>query len=84
MIPMTRIPGLPDKADLVPGMAHYSGSGPFGMTCGDCISFGYYRRSNAKKKHCGCSKYRDLMRQNGPAIRSDCRACKYFQQKPKP
>lgn len=35
-LPMTKIPGVPDNKTLVPGMAHFQGTGPFGKTCGAC------------------------------------------------
>jgi hypothetical protein len=27
-----------------PGMAHFAGTGPFAVTCGDCVSWSYWRQ----------------------------------------
>lgn len=46
---LTTIPGLPDPAAVIDGMAFFAGTGPDGKTCGDCKHRGYYRESTRGK-----------------------------------
>lgn len=82
-IPLTRIEGQPNKADALPGMAHFAGTGPIDKKCGDCVFRGYYRHEHDARKHNGCRKFKSLTGNNGPEVRSDWRACRHFEQKPK-
>jgi hypothetical protein len=68
-----------------PGMAFWSGSGPAGKTCGDCVHLGYWasrlNRSGAptgSRRSKGCAKYHALTGVHGPAINPCLLACKYF------
>lgn len=89
---LTRIDGVPDSDSVVPGMAHFAGSGPYGKTCGDCRHRGYEREKKRGKwdetlrqyvsewyRYLGCAKFKQLTGTSGPVIRSDNRSCKYFE-----
>jgi hypothetical protein len=90
---MTRLPGVPNREDVKPGMAHYAGSGPAGMTCGDCAYRSYWRPGKDKvnprtrliettqKRTLGCREYRRLTGQHGPAVMKEWAACSYFSAK---
>jgi hypothetical protein len=93
-LPLTKPPGVPDRSEATPGMAHYEGSGPSGKTCGDCNWRGYYREGrkgtwNANMTELlyrsyrvlGCFKFKAMTGTDGPPVRADYRACRYFQQK---
>lgn len=83
------------RRSTYPGMAHFAGSGPAGVTCRQCRDWtgcgqesGYYAK---KGKHGGvlkprpCGTYRALMGgEIGPAVPHDARACKYFIETPTP
>lgn len=72
-----------------PGMAHFAGSGPEGLTCRQCEHWtgcgqesGYYAKNG---KHGGvlkprsCAKYQRLMQgEVGPGVPHETSACKYF------
>lgn len=71
-----------------PGMAHFAGTGPAGKTCRECIFWTgcgervrYYAKGGV---HGGvirpqaCAKYKELMREVGPAVPFTALACKYF------
>lgn len=82
---MTRLPGVPDRADAIRGMAHFAGSGPEGKTCGDCRHRGYSRLTRDEDHswwHRGCEMYRRLTGRFGPRISRDLAACRYFEEKP--
>lgn len=92
MLPYTKIPGVPDRHSVVPGMAHFAGSGPLWKYCSDCALWGYYRQRQRwseklkqdvtkATKHPGCAKYKELMGTDGPAILGGNRSCKYFEPK---
>lgn len=82
---MTKIPGVPDRDDVRPGMAHLPGTGPKGSTCGDCVFRGYYKQSyrNGVKKPMhvkGCEMYKKLSGGiHGPPVQTWYRSCKYFE-----
>jgi hypothetical protein len=74
-------------------MAHFAGSGPPGMTCGDCAHKGYYRTSGSPRwnaqtnedeyrtyRSAGCAMFKALTGHHGPAIESTNRSCKYFER----
>jgi|HubBroStandDraft_4_1064222.scaffolds.fasta_scaffold603289_3 hypothetical protein len=42
---MTKIEGVADTDDAIPGMAFFAGTGPHGKTCGDCKHHGLTRES---------------------------------------
>lgn len=91
---LTKIDGLPNVRDALPGMAFFAGTGPAGKTCGDCKLRGMTRyrakmKFNEKTEMLEektyrtqqCRKYRELAMRNGPAVNADYKACKYFEQK---
>lgn len=77
-------------ANTVPGMAHWAGSGPVGMTCLKCVSWdgcgndpGYYAEKGDHKgsiKPRSCRKYQTMMGgKEGSAVPYYTAACKYFE-----
>ena len=40
---LAKLPGMPDRDGIRPGMAFYEGSGPAGACCGNCQHRGYWR-----------------------------------------
>lgn len=93
---MTRIEGVADTDEAIPGMAFFAGTGPYGKTCGDCKHRGLYRESqkatySEKAKDfvyktyrtTQCAMFKKLAGEYGAAVKKDCSACKYFEQKPK-
>jgi hypothetical protein len=89
---LTSIPEVPDKANAVPGMAHFAGTGPPGKCCRDCEFCGYVRRRAetwdpirqmmvAKAyNYGGCEMHRKLTGRHGAEISKANKACKYFKQ----
>lgn len=74
---LTRIPGQPTLNQVVPGMAHFAGTGPEGAKCGKCEWF-----KPAKAAHKGrCEKYFRLMNHDGELIDTNYDACRYFELK---
>jgi len=71
---MTKLPGVPDRDDVVVGMAHYLGSGPIGKTCGDCA------HRNLWPDPGDCAMYRKLMGRRGRTLTKRWAACRYFQE----
>lgn len=90
---MTKLPGVPDRDDVRPGMASYFGTGPLGSTCGNCRFYGYYKAGKDKVnprtqlfesrqvKTLGCKMYATLTHSHGPAVNKDWAACKYWEAK---
>lgn len=88
---LTEIPGLPNKADAVAGMAYFAGTGPPGKLCQDCAFWRYLRKTTEKwdeqrnaitfrtYRHGGCEKYWKLTGRHGPAISGENHSCKYFE-----
>jgi hypothetical protein len=71
-----------EQAQSVPGMAHFSGTGPKQTTCGECSYWGYnieVGKSGAMKPVESCLKYRALTGKHGPAIKAALPSCKYFE-----
>lgn len=66
-------------AATVIGMAHFAGTGPFGMFCNDCA---FYLIPIGKKKLI-CDKYRQLTGDKNKPIPSSSPACRYFEAKGK-
>jgi hypothetical protein len=71
-----------------PGQAHFGNSGPFGRTCGECASLGYYKRIYDNAGNCanttkvgGCKKFHQLTGQHGAIVPPNAPACKYFEPK---
>jgi hypothetical protein len=86
---LTKIPGCARKADAVPGMAHFAGSGPDDTQCRSCFFYGSMhpgaREATAvfqyRSKRCGyCLKYQQLMGERGPKIRGSNASCRYYEE----
>jgi hypothetical protein len=73
---LTKIAGVPDKDRARPGMAHFAGSGPPRMTCGECI-----HRKDSKPTI--CMMFTTLTGKVGPPVRSHWHACRYFEERMK-
>ena len=72
---MTKLPGVPDRDDVIVGMAHYAGSGPLGKTCGDCAN------RTPWPEHGDCAVYRRLAGRIGRTLTKRWAACRYFEEK---
>lgn len=59
-----------DRAQAVPGMAHFAGTGPTGAICGQCTLFA--------PDDGRCSKFRELTGRRGAKVPSGSAACRYF------
>ena len=80
---LTRLPGVPDSGDVIPGMAYYAGSGPAGERCSNCAFWGYYRpnKSGTKRyKTSACLRFKELTGKHGPPIKGENSACKYWRR----
>lgn len=66
-----------------------------GAVCGNCAHRGYSRQSSRgyydpktnqdvyrNYRTLACAMFKALTGKHGPAVEADCRACKYFEQKP--
>lgn len=69
------------------GMAHWSGTGPRGRACYECLKgFDFKRRSKTSKKSPGrlfamrCNKFADLMGKEGPRFDPATLGCRFFEQ----
>jgi hypothetical protein len=76
---LTKQPGMPNKADAVPGMAHFRGSGPSDTTCRTCM-FHRYMRDDLPKLYGGCQKYFALTGRHGPTVSGTNASCKYYEE----
>lgn len=91
---LTRLPGIPDSAEIKPGMAHFAGSGPAGKTCGQCVHRGYWKKGKDKidkathliketqVKTTACKEFLRLSLKHGPAVNVGWAACKFFKERP--
>jgi len=90
----TQLPGVPDSATAIPGMAYFAGTGPHSTTCGQCEHRNYMRTSrkeyydeqlkqfvSSQYRHAGCAMYRALTGKYGVAIDQNNLSCKYFERK---
>lgn len=94
---MTKIEGVADADEAIPGMAFFAGTGPEGAVCGDCVHRGYSRESSRGhwNAHLGqtvyrsyhvtkCAMFKKLSGgQHGADIAAHCKSCKFFEAKPK-
>jgi hypothetical protein len=78
-------PNLHGARRAVPGMAGFTGEGPFGAHCADCVHVDARSRRRGRNGLTGkCFKYSALMRgATGPAFNLSEPACKYFEAAPK-
>jgi hypothetical protein len=72
--------------NTAPGQAHWAGTGPAGMTCGQCQHWTYWRQIRNRvgdivrtEQHKGCGKYEQLTDIKGPQINPPLFACRHFQ-----
>jgi hypothetical protein len=74
------------RATPAGAMAHWSGTGPLGTTCGQCQHFGYSApirnasgdaTGSVKKNNC-CRLYWVLMRKHGAALAPSTASCRHF------
>lgn len=79
------------KADAIPGMAHFAGSGPAFTRCDGCsFAEGHGRMEVAKGmgalKPITCAKWREMMGvragKKQPAFCHTTKACKHFSKRP--
>ncbi len=93
---MTKIEGVADTDDAKPGMAFFTGTGPYGKTCGDCRHRGLTRQSQKSTyserlkefvhksyRTTQCAMLKRLSGHHGSAVEADYPACKYFEAKEK-
>jgi hypothetical protein len=82
---LTKVPGYPDRRQILAGMAYFPGTGPAGKTCGDCQHRGYRRkteRSTGTFYNCyACSQFKRLTGNHGPTVKAWWPSCKYFRAK---
>lgn len=89
---MTKIEGVPSRAQMIPGMAYFPGTGPAGTTCGDCKFRGIRRKSSKQKidtlkndyvdtyySSASCAEFKRLTGKYGPSMSPGNPSCKYFQ-----
>ena len=83
MLPLTKIEGVPERTEVVRGMAHFSGTGPVGEICKTCGFYGYYRQARSGKSYYvpACLMFKKLTGRYGPRINKDTAACKYYEKK---
>lgn len=63
------------------GMAHWSGTGPVGATCGRCAHYGYFDQSGRLKPN-GCALYFARTRAHGKhSLPEGTPACEYFNER---
>ena len=79
LIPLTNTPEDREIAErLVPGMAHWKGSGPPGCICRTC---GYLVRGR-RKGMSRCQRFQDMTGRQGPDLPSDALpSCRFYQPK---
>jgi hypothetical protein len=73
----------------VPGMAHFSATGPFGTACKDCAHYGLWQQIKNQAGdtvntvfHRGrCAKFRELTNNIGPALPPNTESCRHFQRR---
>jgi|GEM_PF-4017910 len=65
---------------MIPGMAHFAGTGPAGQCCGDC-AYGHYVESARRREKWWCGKVALLPGGSKACNRIEPHyaACKYFQ-----
>jgi hypothetical protein len=75
---LTRIEGVPTRAEVKPGMAHFAYTGPAGKTCGDCAAC---QIQAGRRELYRCATFKRLTGKIGNCIMKQFGACKYFEQK---
>lgn len=92
-LPMKEIEGVPNKDQIKPGMAFFSGTGPFGAKCGSCKHRGYHRKGPERfvpetggytqrtYKVQACQKFKEMAGRHGSDVDAMWDACKYYEAK---
>lgn len=93
---MTKIEGVADTDQAIPGMAFFAGTGPDGKTCGLCKHRGLIRQSQTSTwseklqqqvhktyRTTQCAMFKKLAGVHGAAVKKDYPCCKYFEAKAK-
>ena len=83
MIPLTKVTGVPDKSQAIPGMAYFAGTGPYDTYCSTCRFRGLYRKSQSGNtyKSYACAMYKSLTGRYGPVVRQSNPSCRYYENK---
>lgn len=84
MIPLTKISGVPDRSQVINGMAYFAGTGPENTYCSTCRFRGLYRKSQSSGrtyKSYACAMFKSLTGRYGPVVRMDNPSCKYYEPK---
>ena len=68
----------PNYEQSVPGMAYFSGTGPPGTTCDNCVFFKIETESHSRGS---CLKYVEFTGKIGPKFYRYKSSCKYFENK---
>jgi hypothetical protein len=82
---MTKVPGVPDKDDVHPGMAYFSNTGPFCETCGTCAHRGYRRKIYVNgvermRNTNGCALFNKMTGKHGGVVQPEWLACKFWEK----
>lgn len=84
MIPLTKLEGVPEKSQVISGMAYFAGTGPADMTCGDCKFRGMWRKKLANDQTYrtqACAMFKKLAGRYGPVVKKSNPSCKYFEKR---
>jgi hypothetical protein len=66
---------------VVPGQAHFCGTGPVGLTCRQCLHWAHEPYGYAKNGHlqpARCRKTQALTNRRGAKVPPDASACKHY------
>jgi hypothetical protein len=77
---MTRLPGVPDRGDVIRGMAYFVGTGPEGTSCSQCAYFW----DGSERSAGGCREFMRLRaKKDRKVLRIPPRppSCRYFNQR---
>ena len=82
-LPLTQIDGVPDRNNLIRGVAYFAGTGPASEVCRNCKNYGYVRESRFKNYYhtTACHMFKKLTGKHGPRINKSTPACKYFDKR---
>ncbi len=74
----TTLPGVPTKSDLVPGMAHFRGTGPSATYCSTCSEFVPGKEVRVKETSGKCKAFKRMIGKWGPPFDRQTPSCKYY------
>ncbi|WGR74306.1 MULTISPECIES: hypothetical protein [unclassified Bradyrhizobium] len=75
---LTQIEGVPSRASVKPGMAHFSGTGPLATTCASCV---FLAEQSGRRTLYRCKKFQQLTGKQGNCINREFSSCKYYEPK---